>query len=207
MTDVIVDDAYIRANSTAIRSRNGSSNQYSIAQQAAAIAALPGPSTLVTKSITANGSYDPASDSADGYSAVTVNVPDPRITADYAALSYGYVGANGNFAAYTNKINFINLYELTAGTYVFFVGQTVSNRLRACFFNGKTLSDFETYLENAASSQTIIYTADVNITGTTEITDDGLIQRVFFTTANAGALLIGTSSQSVTAPTMLVRIS
>lgn len=133
----------------------------------------------------------------------------PLITAKYADLSYGYVGinGNGNFVAYTSKINFINLYELPAGTYVFFVGQTVSNRLRACFFNGKTRSDFETYLENAASSQTVIYTADMNITGTTEIADDGLIQRVFFTTANAGVLLIGTSSQSETAPTMLYRVS
>lgn len=33
------------------------------------------PSTLITKSITANGTYNASSDSADGYSQVTVNVP------------------------------------------------------------------------------------------------------------------------------------
>lgn len=33
--------------------------------------------TLVTKTITQNGTYNPASDNADGYSAVTVNVPTP----------------------------------------------------------------------------------------------------------------------------------
>lgn len=32
--------------------------------------------TLITKSITANGSYNAASDNADGYSGVTVNVPE-----------------------------------------------------------------------------------------------------------------------------------
>lgn len=32
--------------------------------------------TLITKSITANGSYNAASDNADGYSSVTVNVPE-----------------------------------------------------------------------------------------------------------------------------------
>lgn len=33
--------------------------------------------TLVTKTITQNGTYNPASDNADGYSTVTVNVPTP----------------------------------------------------------------------------------------------------------------------------------
>lgn len=32
--------------------------------------------TLITKSIMANGNYDPADDDADGYSSVTVNVPE-----------------------------------------------------------------------------------------------------------------------------------
>ena len=36
--------------------------------------------TLVTKTITQNGTYSPASDNADGYSAVTVNVPTPAPT-------------------------------------------------------------------------------------------------------------------------------
>ena len=32
--------------------------------------------TLITKNITANGTYNAASDNADGYSSVTVNVPE-----------------------------------------------------------------------------------------------------------------------------------
>lgn len=34
--------------------------------------------TLIAKTITANGSYDPADDDADGYSSVTVNVQPPK---------------------------------------------------------------------------------------------------------------------------------
>lgn len=36
-----------------------------------------GSATLITKSITANGTYSASDDSADGYSSVTVNVPTP----------------------------------------------------------------------------------------------------------------------------------
>lgn len=36
-----------------------------------------GSSTLITKTITANGTYNASDDSADGYSSVTVNVPTP----------------------------------------------------------------------------------------------------------------------------------
>lgn len=37
--------------------------------------------TLITKTITANGTYNASSDSADGYSSVTVNVPTPAAVA------------------------------------------------------------------------------------------------------------------------------
>ena len=35
-----------------------------------------GEAVLITKNITANGTYNASSDNADGYSQVTVNVPD-----------------------------------------------------------------------------------------------------------------------------------
>lgn len=41
-----------------------------------------GSATLITKSITANGTYNPADDEADGYSEVTVNVPATPTTYD-----------------------------------------------------------------------------------------------------------------------------
>ena len=52
--------------------------------------------TLVSKSIVANGSYNPASDNADGYSGVTVNVPN-----SYAAADEGKVVSGGALVAQT----------------------------------------------------------------------------------------------------------
>lgn len=47
----------------------------------------PAGPTLVTKSITANGTYNASSDSADGYSSVTVAVPTVTITQSGSTLS------------------------------------------------------------------------------------------------------------------------
>lgn len=53
--------------------------------------------TLITKSITANGTYNATSDEADGYSTVIVEVPAPTLTgfdnmhiADVATVYVGY---------------------------------------------------------------------------------------------------------------------
>lgn len=51
---------------------------------------------LVPKSITANGNYNPASDDADGYSSVAVNVPN-----SYSAGDEGKVVSNGALVAQT----------------------------------------------------------------------------------------------------------
>lgn len=50
--------------------------------------------TLVSKTVTQNGAYDPADDDADGYSGVTVNVPNT-----YAAGDEGKVVYNGALVA------------------------------------------------------------------------------------------------------------
>ena len=44
--------------------------------------------TLVTKNITANGTYNASSDSADGYSSVTVNVPTPTPSLQTKSKTY-----------------------------------------------------------------------------------------------------------------------
>lgn len=54
-----------------------------------------GGATLVEKTITANGTYDPADDDADGYSEVTVNVPVPS----------GYIIPSGNKEITANGTN------------------------------------------------------------------------------------------------------
>ena len=52
---------------------------------ATAIESIPsGTPTLVTKSITVNGTYNASSDNADGYSSVTVNVSSSET--DYATI-------------------------------------------------------------------------------------------------------------------------
>lgn len=108
MSKVLVTESSLESIADAIRAKNGTENTYKPGQMAAAIEALPGQSTLVSKSITQNGSYDPEDDDADGYSAVTVNVPN-----SYAAGDEGKVVSNGELVAQTARAS-----EITAnGTY------------------------------------------------------------------------------------------
>ena len=53
---------------------------------------------LVSKSISANGTYDPSDDNADGYSSVTVNVPN-----SYTAADEGKVVSNGELVSQTSS--------------------------------------------------------------------------------------------------------
>ena len=213
MSKVTVTESYLSETAEAIRGKLGTDVPYTPAQFAAAIGSIPTGSTavMVSKTITANGTYDPAADNADGYDSVVVNVPGgggayPYITADYAGLSYGYIATGGTFQSYTSKQSMLNVYDLTAGTYCFFVGQTVSNRLRAHFYNGKSLSDFSEYIENS-HAQATVYTCNINITGGTDLAGDQLLERIFFTTNTAGALIVGTSFESIVAPSMLFKIA
>ena len=48
-----------------------------------------GGSTLITKSITANGTYSASSDNADGYSSVTVAVPSKLVTGTFTGTTAG----------------------------------------------------------------------------------------------------------------------
>lgn len=70
-----------------------------------------GGSTLITKSITANGTYNASSDNADGYSSVTVNVPANPLL---ATLSLGTISTSSTTAADTGKsitVSGINSYD------------------------------------------------------------------------------------------------
>lgn len=61
--------------------------------------ATGGGSTLITKSITANGTYNASSDNADGYSSVTVNIPgwtfvkSGELTVNTTSTSAGSAGS------------------------------------------------------------------------------------------------------------------
>lgn len=72
-----VTDTELTATADAIRNKGGTSATIEWVSGegfADAIETLPDEVTMVAKSITANGTYDPSDDSADGYSSVTVNV-------------------------------------------------------------------------------------------------------------------------------------
>lgn len=80
--DKLVDSSQLDNDLTlvanAIRTKGGTSASLTFPGDfVSAINAISGGggSTLITKSITANGTYNASSDSADGYSQVTVNVP------------------------------------------------------------------------------------------------------------------------------------
>ena len=108
MSKVLVSESNLSGIAAAIRGKNGTQNTYKPGQMAAAITALPGASALVSKQIAQNGIYDPANDNADGYSAVTVNVPN-----SYAAGDEGKVVSNGALVQQTARAS-----EITAnGTY------------------------------------------------------------------------------------------
>lgn len=98
MSKVLVTESYLDDIADAIRGKNGTENTYKPPQMAAAITELPDPSVLDDKTITANGTYDPSDDDLDGYSEVTVNVPN-----SYAAGDEGKVVSNGALVVQTAR--------------------------------------------------------------------------------------------------------
>lgn len=103
MSKVFVTESYLDDIADAIRGKNGTENTYKPSQMAAAITALPDPAVLDDKTITANGTYDPSDDDLDGYSEVTVNVPN-----SYTAGDEGKVVSSGALVAQTSTTKTAN---------------------------------------------------------------------------------------------------
>lgn len=155
--------------------------------------------------VSSNGAYE-APEGVDGYSPVTVNVPSSEyqpVSPVYSDLSYGFIGTSGVFARYTTKTNMSNLYEVPAGDFIAFLPAVTGNRFRIQFYAGKTLSDFSEYLLNSGTGD--IYNADINITGTTEITDYS--KRFLFSLQESGVVYIMTSSNSQSVESILLKIN
>ena len=76
MSKVLVNESSLTGIADAIRGKNGSTDTYKPSEMAAAITAISGGAEPVIEalSVTANGTYT-APDGVDGYSPVTVNVP------------------------------------------------------------------------------------------------------------------------------------
>jgi hypothetical protein len=116
MAQVLVTESYLDDIADAIREKNGSEDTYTPAQMAEAIEDIHTADevVLVSKSVTANGTYNPVSDSADGYSGVTVNVPNTDTASDE-----GKVVVNQALTAQTSKsINANGTHDTTANNSV-----------------------------------------------------------------------------------------
>lgn len=113
MGQVKVTEAYLSGAADGIRYVNGSSDTYTPAQFENAIKALK--KTLVSKTISANGTYDPEDDSADGYDGVTVAVPN-----SYGQGDEGKVVSNGALVAQTThaEITENGTYDITTNNSV-----------------------------------------------------------------------------------------
>lgn len=91
MAKVLVSDTNLSNIASSIRAKLSTRNTYTPAEMADAIDDIP-VSTLISKNILANGTYDAEDDNADGYSSVLVSVPVPLL----ASLS---VTRNGTYTA------------------------------------------------------------------------------------------------------------
>ena len=111
--------------------------------------------TLVQKTITENGVYDPADDSAGGYSGLTVDVR-PGIVEPYAYdVSSGYV-YNGQWVLGGDTVNYSDVYQVEEGkTYLLLLDAVVGTRFRAIFTTQDT-----TEVTTKISGTRIVNTSD-----------------------------------------------
>ena len=102
---------------TAISNKGGTlPATQNLANMPTAIASIP-TATLTTKSITANGTYNASSDNADGYSSVTVNVPDKTKFGLTIDNYLGTIDGNGRLGSPTsiNGITFTGVVDFGVG--------------------------------------------------------------------------------------------
>ena len=136
MANVFVEESSLHDIASAIREKNQTADTYTPSQMAAAIQSIPTggkAAVLVPKAITENGTYDPADDSADGYSALTVDVHPGLLTPYAFDLDTGYVYYD-SWMLGGDTINYSDVYQVTAGEmYIISLGSTVGSRFRAIF--------------------------------------------------------------------------
>ncbi len=122
------------------------------------------------------------------------------VSIDYEGWSYGYlsVGNASEFYTYSKKDSWMTFIPLTSGQKIgFCIGETVSNRLRAGFFQGKTYSNFQQYV-NQSGSNTKVIGNGVLVTGSSDLSGDGLLKRFYYTAPSDGELIVMTSSDDTT---------
>ena len=107
MSKVLVNESSLTGIANAIRGKNGSTTTYKPSEMAAAITAISGGAEPVIEalSVTSNGTYT-APDGVDGYSPVTVNVPQDGSPPESAFVISGicrYLNYNGHWDWFFNK--------------------------------------------------------------------------------------------------------
>lgn len=158
-------------------------------------------------SITENGVYTVPS-GVDGYSPITVSVPAESsfVTPDYQGLAWSYIATNcGYYTEDVAKRYFSDYFHVKAGkTYCLFIGTVTSDRIRCQFYSGKTISDFEQYINNPIAN-TQVYTCTNNISGSTDLTTYDV--RFIFTPLSDGEIVFVTSRTSIPAVAYCVELS
>ena len=158
--------------------------------------------------VSSNGVYT-APEGTDGYSPVTVQIQVPKyeyLEPDYVGIGYSYVALNSGYYGADSYGQMLSIYEVPAGDYVVFCGNPVGTRFRCVCFYGKTVEDFMP-ARDVSMTQTLQFDGDLNVTGTTERTGNDLIQRLYFTMAQAGCVCVGTSNTSQSVESILLKIN
>lgn len=98
-----IQDTTLTDIADAIRSKTGKTASMTPAEMVDEIESISGggPSTLITKTITENGTYSAEDDDADGYSSVTVNVPSSAASSWTKVAETSYQVSTTNTSAQT----------------------------------------------------------------------------------------------------------
>lgn len=165
---------------------------------------------LRTLSVGENGVFEPP-EGVYGFDKVNVNVPIPPpeyepVEPEFYGTGHTYMALDGGYYGSTSNGQCLFIAQINSGfNYVTFLPETVSNRFRAATWPGRTYSDFEPYISQTFSSQTLIYAGGQMVTPSPELTGDDLTRRFFFTGID-GEVLIGTSNVGVLVKPILLKI-
>ena len=141
MSNVLVQESSLQAVASAIRSKTGGLDTYTPAQMGPAIQNLPtGPGgTLISKTVTAPGTYSASSDNADGYSTIINSIPYYEIPLVFDEHPNGYV-MNGKWSIDGSTVNYSDIYAVKSGhKYLVSLGSNVGTRFRALYSTQNTM--------------------------------------------------------------------